>query len=44
MKKTTGKSTSSSTKITFGVRRKGKAQKRSGPRDSKSKKYRGQGR
>jgi hypothetical protein len=35
--------TTSATKITFGVRRKGKARKRVGPKDSKSKKYRGQG-
>jgi hypothetical protein len=36
--------TTSAIKITFGVRRKGKARKRVGPKDSKSKKYRGQGR
>jgi len=42
MKKATGKSTSSA-KITFGVRRRGKAQKSFGPKVSKPKKYRGQG-
>jgi hypothetical protein len=31
-------------KITFGRRRKGKACKRGGPKNSNSKKYRGQGR
>lgn len=36
--------TASAAKITFGVRRKGKARKRIGPKDSRSKKYRGQGR
>jgi hypothetical protein len=35
--------TASAAKITFGVRRKGKARKRVGPKDSRSKKYRGQG-
>lgn len=34
----------SSFKITFGKRRKGKAQKRKGPKDKPQSKYRGQGR
>ena len=38
-----GKSTAS-IKISFGARRKGKAQKSYGPKVSKPKKYRGQGR
>lgn len=38
----TSKGTSAA-KITFGVRRRGKAQKTYGPKDSKPKKYRGQG-
>jgi hypothetical protein len=42
MKKATGKP--SSVKISFGVRRRGKAQKSFGPKVSRPKKYRGQGR
>jgi hypothetical protein len=38
-----GKSDNSASKISFGMRRKGKAQKTYGPKDSKPKKYRGQG-
>jgi hypothetical protein len=34
---------STAAKITFGVRRRGKAQKNFGPKVSKPKKYRGQG-
>lgn len=37
-------STGSAIKITFGKRREGKHKKASSPKDSKSKKYRGQGR
>lgn len=37
------KSTSELKKITFGVRRKGKATKRKGPKDKHISKYRGQG-
>lgn len=37
------KSTSDLKKITFGVRRKGKASKRKGPKDKPVSKYRGQG-
>jgi hypothetical protein len=37
------KSTSELKKITFGVRRKGKAAKRKGPKDKHISKYRGQG-
>lgn len=37
------KSTSELKKITFGVRRKGKAAKRKGPKDKHVSKYRGQG-
>lgn len=37
------KSTSELKKITFGVRRKGKAAKRKGPKDKYISKYRGQG-
>jgi len=40
MKKTSNAPT---TKLTFGQRRKGKAQKTYGPKDSKPKKYKGQG-
>lgn len=35
--------TTSAVKVTFGVRRRGKAQKNFGPKVSKPKKYRGQG-
>ena len=35
--------TGSSYKVTFGNRRKGKAQKRKGPKDKPVSKYRGQG-
>lgn len=35
--------TTSAAKVTFGVRRRGKAQKSYGPKISKPKKYRGQG-
>lgn len=35
--------TTSAAKVTFGVRRRGKAQKTYGPKISKPKKYRGQG-
>lgn len=44
MSKKTGKSSGSSIKISFGVRRRGKAQKTYGPKVSRPKKYRGQGR
>lgn len=37
------KSTNTSRKITFGVRRKGKARKTKGPKDKPVSKYRGQG-
>lgn len=37
------KSTNDARKITFGVRRKGKAAKRKGPKDKHISKYRGQG-
>lgn len=37
------KAGSESRKITFGKRRKGKAQKRKGPKDKQVSKYRGQG-
>lgn len=37
------KSTAELKKITFGVRRKGKARKTKGPKDKKVSKYRGQG-
>lgn len=37
------KSTNDLKKITFGVRRKGKAAKRKGPKDKSVSKYRGQG-
>jgi len=37
------KSSGESRKISFGVRRKGKAQKRKGPKDKPVSKYRGQG-
>jgi hypothetical protein len=37
------KSSAPSVKISFGQRRKGKAQKTYGPKDSRPKKYRGQG-
>ena len=37
------KSTNTSRKITFGVRRKGKAKKTNGPKDKPVSKYRGQG-
>lgn len=37
------KSTNDLKKITFGVRRKGKASKRKGPKDKPVSKYRGQG-
>jgi hypothetical protein len=37
------KSSNESRKISFGVRRKGKAQKRKGPKDKRVSKYRGQG-
>lgn len=37
------KSTNDLKKITFGVRRKGKAAKRKGPKDKPVSKYRGQG-
>jgi len=40
---TTKKSSAPSVKISFGKRREGKAQKSYGPKDSKPKKYRGQG-
>lgn len=36
--------TSSSTKLTFGKKKKGRAKKKFGPKDQKSKIYRGQGR
>jgi hypothetical protein len=39
-----GKSASENRKVTFGVRRKGKASKTSGPKDKSVSKYRGQGR
>lgn len=38
------KKTGESVKLTFGKRRKGKAQKRKGPKDKGMSKYRGQGR
>lgn len=37
------KSTAELKKITFGVRRKGKAKKNRGPKDKKVSKYKGQG-
>jgi len=43
MKKTKG-STGSSIKVTFGKRREGKHSKSNGPKESKAKKYKGQGR
>jgi len=36
--------TTSSVKVTFGVKRKGKSKKSYGPKSEKPKKYRGQGR
>lgn len=38
------KVTGSNSKITLGVKKSGKAKKKFGPKDSKPKKYRGQGR